>query len=102
MQHRTGDQNAPLVIAKDRYDQHESHCTFKSVEGKDSDWKIASDCTVEGSAMPYDFTLTVSGDTLTFTDSGGARDFLRCKYRASRRRGCARAPRRSARRAPTR
>ena len=72
-------QNAPLVIAKDRYDQHESHCTFKSVEGKDSDWKIASDCTVEGSAMPYDFTLTVSGDTLTFTDSGGARDFLRCK-----------------------
>ena len=29
----------------------------------------------EGSAMPYDFTLTVSGDTLTFTDSGGARDF---------------------------
>ena len=72
-------QNAPLVIAKDRYDQHESHCTFKSVEGKDGDWKITSDCTVEGSAMPYDFTLTVSGDTLTFTDSGGARDFLRCK-----------------------
>ena len=29
--------------------------------------------------MPYDFTLTVSGDTLTFTDSGGGRDFLRCK-----------------------
>ena len=73
------DQNAPLVIAKDRYDQHESHCTFKSVEGKDSDWKITSDCTAEGSAMPYDFTLTVSGDTLTFTDSGGARDFLSCK-----------------------
>jgi hypothetical protein len=72
-------QNAPLVIAKDRYDQHESHCTFKSVEAKDSDWKIAADCTVEGSATPYDFTLTVSGDTLTFTDSGGARDLLRCK-----------------------
>ena len=72
-------QNAPLVIAKDRYDQHESHCTFKSVDGKDSDWKIGADCTVEGSATPYDFTLTVSGDTLTFTDSGGARDFLRCK-----------------------
>ncbi|MEO8420979.1 MAG: hypothetical protein ABI457_07270 [Hyphomicrobium sp.] len=72
-------QNAPLVIAKDRYDQHESHCTFKSVEAKDSDWKITSDCTVEGSATPYDFALTVSGDTLTFTDSGGARDFLRCK-----------------------
>ena len=72
-------ENAPLVIAKDRYDQHESHCTFKSVQQKDSDWKVTSDCLVEGSATPYDFTLTVSGDTLTFTDSGGARDFLRCK-----------------------
>lgn len=72
-------ENAPLVIAKDRYDQHESHCTFKSVEGGGSEWKIASECTVEGSATPYDFNLTVSGDTLTFTDSGGPRDFLRCK-----------------------
>jgi hypothetical protein len=72
-------ENAPLVIAKDRYDQHESHCTLKSVQQKDSDWKVSSDCMVEGSATPYDFTLTVSGDTLTFTDSGGPRDFLRCK-----------------------
>ena len=72
-------QDAPLVITKDRYDQHESHCTFKSVEAKDSDWKITSDCMIEGSATPYDFALTVSGDTLTFTDSGGGRDFLRCK-----------------------
>jgi hypothetical protein len=72
-------ENAPLVMTKERYDQHESHCTFKSVEAKDSDWRITSECTAEGSAMPYDFTLTVSGDTLTFTDSGGARDFLRCK-----------------------
>src|SRR5262249_1966489 len=72
-------ENAPLVITKERYDQHESHCAFKSVEGKDGDWKIASDCTVEGSPTPYDFQLTVSGDPLPFTDSGGARDFLRCK-----------------------
>jgi hypothetical protein len=72
-------ENAPLVIANDRYDQHESHCTFKSIVQKDSDWKVTSDCMVEGSATPYDFTLTVSGDTLTFTDSGGPRDFLRCK-----------------------
>ena len=72
-------ENAPLVLAKDRYDQHESHCTFKSVAGKDSDWKIAAECTAQGAPLAYDFTLTVSGDTLTFTDSGGARDFLRCK-----------------------
>jgi hypothetical protein len=72
-------QNAPLVIAKDRYDQHESHCTFKSVDGGNNEWKITSECTVEGSATPYDFALTLSGDTLTVTDSGGPRDFLRCK-----------------------
>jgi hypothetical protein len=72
-------ENAPLVLAKDRYDQHESHCAFKSINGSDGEWKISADCMVEGSATPYDFTLTVSGDTLTFTDSGGARDFLRCK-----------------------
>lgn len=72
-------ENAPLIIAKDRYDQHESHCTFKSVAGNGSDSKIAAECTAQGDALSYDFTLTVSGDTLTFTDSGGARDFLRCK-----------------------
>ena len=73
------DQNAPLVIAKDRYDQHEVHCTFKSINAKDGDYKVAGDCMVEGNAQAYDFTLTVSGDTLTFTDEAGARDFLRCK-----------------------
>jgi hypothetical protein len=72
-------QDAPLVIAKDRYDQHEVHCTFKSVTPKDSDYSIAGDCMVEGNAQSYDFTLTVSGDTLTITDEAGARDFLRCK-----------------------
>lgn len=72
-------ENAPLVIAKDRYDQHESHCAFKSVDGGNGEWKIASECTIEGSPTPYDFSLTLSGDTLTFTDSGGPRDFLRCK-----------------------
>ena len=72
-------QDAPLVIAKDRYDQHEVHCTFKSVTGKDGDYKVAGDCTVEGNAQSYDFMLTVSGDTLTVTDEAGARDFLRCK-----------------------
>ncbi|MFN3623128.1 MAG: hypothetical protein ACK4TP_03620 [Hyphomicrobium sp.] len=72
-------ESAPLVIAKDRYDQHESHCTFKSVSGGNGEWKIASECMIEGSPTPYDFSLTLSGDTLTFTDSGGPRDFLRCK-----------------------
>ena len=72
-------QDAPLIIAKDRYDQHEVHCTFTSVTPKDGDYKVAGDCMVESNQQAYDFTLTVSGDTLTFTDEAGARDFLRCK-----------------------
>lgn len=72
-------QEAPLVLSKNGYDQYETHCKFTSVEGVDSDWKIKSDCTVDGSAQPYDFTLTVSGDTLTVTDETGSRDLLLCK-----------------------
>ena len=40
---------------------------------------MSADCTVAGNAQTANFTLTVSGDTLTFTDETGARDFLRCK-----------------------
>lgn len=72
-------QEAPLVLSKDGYDQHETHCKFTSVEGADGDWKVKSNCTVEGDAQPYDFTLTVSGDTLTVTDEAGSRDLLRCR-----------------------
>jgi hypothetical protein len=49
------------------------------VTPRDGDYKVAGDCQVEGNQQAYDFTLTVSGDTLTFTDEAGARDFLRCK-----------------------
>lgn len=72
-------QEAPLVLSKDGYDQYETHCKFKSVDGADGEFKVTSDCTVEGNAQPYDFTLTVSGDTLTVTDDTGARDLLLCK-----------------------
>lgn len=80
-------QDAPLVIAKDRYDQHEVHCSFKSVTPKDSDYKISGNCMVEGNPQAYDFTLMVSGDTLTFTDEAGAlqvgelSSVLVCRYK---------------------
>jgi hypothetical protein len=72
-------QEAPLVLSADSYDQHETHCKFKSADGADNSWKVASDCTIEGAAQPYDFTLTVSGDTLTVADDTGSRDLLKCK-----------------------
>lgn len=72
-------QEAPLVLSKDGYDQYETHCKFKSVEPADDAWTVKSDCIVEGSAEPYDFTLIVSGDTLTVTDEAGSRDLLMCR-----------------------
>jgi hypothetical protein len=70
--------DAPMLVAKDRYDQHETHCSFKSVAANDADYKVSAECTVEGDTQTADFMLTVSGDTLTFTDETSARDFLRC------------------------
>lgn len=71
-------QGAPMVIAKDRYDQHEAHCVFSSIEGTAPDWKIKADCTVEGSTQAMEFAFTVSGDTLTITDDTGTQDLLKC------------------------
>lgn len=71
-------QGAPMIVTKDRYDQHEAHCEFKSVEGAAPEWKIKADCTVEGSAQPLEFAFTVSGDTLTITDDTGTQDLLKC------------------------
>lgn len=71
-------QEAPLVLKEKRFDQHETHCTFKSIEGANDEWTVKADCQIEGSAEPYDFTLTVSGNTLSIGDEFGTRDLLRC------------------------
>jgi hypothetical protein len=71
--------DGPMLVAEDRYDQDQTHCEFKSVAPSGADFQISADCTVGGNKQAAAFTLTVSGDTLTFTDDGGARDFLRCK-----------------------
>jgi hypothetical protein len=73
------DPAAPMLVAEDHYDQYQTHCAFKSVEPKDGDFKIAAECTVADKTNNAEFALTVSGDTLTFTDTDGARDLLRCK-----------------------
>jgi len=71
--------DAPMLIAEDRYDQYQTHCEFNSVEAKGGGFKISADCTIGDAKMTQEFTLTVSGDALTFTEETGARDYLRCK-----------------------
>lgn len=72
-------EGAPYVITKVGYDQHEAHCTFKSVKPDGSAFKIAAECSVEGDTQPQNFTLSVSGDTLTWTGGPGATKLIRCK-----------------------
>lgn len=72
-------EGAPFVFAKDRYDQHEAHCTFKSVTPEGAAYKVAAECSVEGDTQPQDFTLTVSGNKLTWSDGTGALELIRCK-----------------------
>lgn len=71
--------DAPLILSPKGYDQHESHCKFKSVkESGAGEWVADAECSVEGDSLPMTLDLTVSGDTLTIKDSAGARDLLRC------------------------
>ena len=72
-------EGAPFLFAKDRYDQHEAHCTFKSVTPEGAAYKIAAECSVEGDTQAQDFTVTVSGNTLSWSDGTGALDLIRCK-----------------------
>lgn len=72
-------EGAPMVFTKDGYDQHETHCKFKSVDGKDNTWKVASECIVEGDAQKWDFTLMVDSDKMFMGDDTDGDELIRCK-----------------------
>jgi len=71
--------NAPFIITQKGYDQHEAHCTFKTLKPVGgSEWKGVAECSVEGDNQAFDVDLIVSGNTLTLTEDGNPRDLLRC------------------------
>jgi len=71
--------DAPLVLTGKGYDQHEAHCTFEGLKAKGAaEWAGRAACSVEGDRQSIAVNLTVSGDTLTLTEDGSARDLLRC------------------------
>jgi hypothetical protein len=72
--------DAPLVLTRDGYDQHETHCKFGSVRahGKDT-WRVRAKCSVQGDAQNHTFTLVVAGASLTIRDERGARILRRCR-----------------------
>jgi hypothetical protein len=72
-------QDAPMIIKRDRYDQHEAHCIFKSVRKQGQVWTILSECEVEGDKQNHNFTLQVSGNRLTIRDEIATRVLQRCR-----------------------
>jgi hypothetical protein len=71
-------ENAPLVMRRDRYDQHEAHCKFKSVRAQFPAWAVKAQCEVEGDLQDIDMVLQVTGTRLTIRDETGARTLQRC------------------------
>jgi hypothetical protein len=73
-------QDAPLVLTRNGYDQHETHCKFSSVRAKGSNaWRARAKCSVEGDTQNHTFTLVVAGSSLTIRDGQGARVLRRCR-----------------------
>jgi len=72
--------NSPMEMSDDGYDQHLTHCAFKSVEQQGSAFKVAAECLLEdGTVRASQITLVVSGNTLSFTDEAETRDYQRCR-----------------------
>ncbi len=72
-------QGAPMVIRRTGYDQHESHCAFKSLRRSGSAWWVSAQCTVEGSKMRDSFTMRVKGDTMVMARGQDKRTLKRCR-----------------------
>lgn len=79
------EEDAPLIMTATGYDQHKVHCTFKSVTakagttaGSPQSWHVSAECARGGGNEPYDFTLLLQDNTLTFHDNIGDRVLQRC------------------------
>jgi hypothetical protein len=72
-------QDAPMIIRRDGYDQHEAHCTFKSISKRGTTWTALASCMVEGDTQELGFTMQVAGNRLTIRDEFGTRVLTRCR-----------------------
>ena len=72
-------QDAPMIMSKDRFDQHEAHCEFTSVSGNGNEWKVTSKCSVEGDEQPYEFGMSVADKNLAMVDDAGSHVYSKCE-----------------------
>lgn len=72
-------EGAPMVFTKDRFDQHETHCTFKRMSNHANEWIVTSECSVEGDSQVYEFGMSVADKQLTMLDDIGTKLYMRCE-----------------------
>jgi hypothetical protein len=73
------EQNAPMIMRRDGYDQHEAHCKFTSVSPKGAAWRVRARCVAEGNKTTINLTLAVTGNRLTVRDERGPSTYQRCR-----------------------
>lgn len=70
-------EGAPMIIAADRFDQHEAHCVFDAVtQTSPNHWRIEASCSVEGDAQQANWEIAIEGDTMRLTPGG---EWVRCQ-----------------------
>lgn len=72
-------EDAPMVFTKDRFDQHEAHCTFTRTSNNANEWKVTSECSVEGDSQVYEFGMSVADKQLAMVDDAGTHLYARCE-----------------------
>jgi hypothetical protein len=73
------EQNAPLIMRRNGYDQHEAHCSFSNIRQKGATWTVRAACSVEGDKQTHSLTLSVADNRLTMRDEHGPRVLQRCR-----------------------
>ena len=71
-------EDAPMIVKARRYDQHETHCEFKSLRQQGADWRIKAQCSVEGDSQSVDFAFSVVAGRLTVRQGKGKQTYVRC------------------------
>jgi hypothetical protein len=72
-------EKAPLIMRRNGYDQHETHCTFSNIRAKGGTWTVRAACSVEGDKQTHALTLSVADNRLTMRDEHGPRVLQRCR-----------------------
>jgi hypothetical protein len=57
-------EDAPMVMKKSGYDEHETHCSFTSVRKRGASWAVAAKCSVDGDNQNIKMTLKRAGNRL--------------------------------------